>query len=55
MKILFYDTCLLIIKDKGENFNIVRFQTDNIFNIGMEIFINKKEAETIEAKFKTKL
>ena len=29
-------------------------QTDNIFNIRMEAFINKKEGEIIEAKFKAK-
>lgn len=51
---LFYDICLLITKNKDENFNIARFQTDNIFNIKIETFINKKEAEIIEAKFKTK-
>lgn len=50
MKILFYNICLLITKDKGENFNIVRFQTDNTLNIRMKTFMNKEEIEIIKIK-----
>lgn len=51
---LSYDKCLLIIKDKGINFSIARFQTNNTLNIEIGVFINKEEAEIIEAKFKAK-
>lgn len=55
MEISFYDTCLFITKDSGENFGIAKLQTDNIPNIEIEIFIKKKETELIEAKFKAKI
>ena len=51
---LFYDTHLLITKDKSKNFGIIGLQTDNTFNIKTKIFINKEETEIIEAKFKAK-
>lgn len=54
MEILFYIACLLITKDKGENLNIARLQTNNTFNVGIKAFMNKKKAEIIKAKFKTK-
>ena len=49
-----YDKCFLISKDCDENFGIVRFQTDDTFNIGIEAFIKKEKIEIIEAKFKAK-
>lgn len=52
MQISFYHVCLLIIKDKGVNFGIIRFHTDNTFNIRTEAFMNKKEAEIINIKLK---
>lgn len=42
MEILFYDACLLIIKNKGENFVIARLQTDNTLNIRTEAFMKKE-------------
>lgn len=51
---LFYDINLLIIKNKSENFGIVRLQTNNTSNIKTKIFINKEKVKIIEAKFKTK-
>lgn len=54
MEILFNDACLLINKADDENFDITELQTDNTFNIGIERFINKKEAEITKAKFKAK-
>ncbi len=54
MKMLFYDACLFITKDGGENFGITGLQTDDTLNIGMEAFIKKEEEEIIEAKFKAK-
>lgn len=33
---------------------IVKLQTNNLFNIGIEIFIKKKETKTIKVEFKTK-
>ncbi len=51
---LSYDACLLITKDGGENFGIEELQTDDTLNIGMEVFIKKKEKEIIETKFKAK-
>lgn len=54
IEILFYDACLLIIKASGENFSIAELQTNNIFNNKIEVFMNKEEAETTEAKFKAK-
>ena len=49
-----YDVCLLITKAGDKNFGIAGLQTDNTFNVGIEAFMNKEEAEIIEAKFKTK-
>lgn len=54
IEILFYDAYLLIIKNKSINFGITRLQTNNILNIRIEAFINKKKTEIIEGKFKTK-
>lgn len=54
IKISFYDACLLIIKDGGVNFSITGLQTDDTLNVGTEVFMNKEEAEIIEAKFKAK-
>lgn len=50
----FYDTCLLITKDGDINFGVIGFQTNDTFNIRTEVFMNKKEVEIIEVKFKTK-
>ena len=41
---LFYDIYLFIIKNKSVNF-IIRFLTNNILNIRIKIFINKKETK----------
>lgn len=51
---LFYDICLFITKDGGENFDITGHQTNNTLNVGMEIFINKEKSEIIKVKFKAK-
>lgn len=51
----FYDTCLLFTKNEGINFCIKEFQINNMLNVGIEIFINKKKVEIIETKFKAKL
>lgn len=53
--ILFYNTCLFIIKTNDKNFGFTKLQTNNIFNVKIAIFMNKKEAEIINAKFKAKL
>ncbi len=55
MKILFYDTCLLITKDRGINFGIIKLQTNNNLNIRTKAFMNKEKIKIIEAKFKAKL
>lgn len=55
LDILSYNSFLLIIKDEGKNFGILRLQSDNIFNTIMEAIMNKKQAKIIEAKFKAKL
>lgn len=52
---LFYDSCLLITKNRGKNFSIERFQTDNNFNIRIKAFIYKEEEKIIETKFIAKL
>ena len=49
-----YNACLLITKDGGVNFGITEPKIDNTLNVGMEAFINKKEAEITETKFKAK-
>lgn len=54
MEMSFYNIYLLINKDGGVNFGILGLQTDNILNIGIEVFMNKKEVEITETKFKTK-
>ena len=54
MKMLFYNIYWLITKANGKNFNLIRLSTKYIFNDKTEIFINKKEAKIIEAKFKAK-
>lgn len=51
---LFYNICLFITKDKNVNFDIIGFQTNNILNIEIEIFINKKIIKIIKANFKAK-
>ena len=48
MKMLLYDICLFITKDRRVNFDIAGLQTNNILNIGIKIFMKKKEAEIIE-------
>lgn len=50
----FYDTNLLIIKDRDINFKIIGFQTNNTFNVRTKAFINKEKKKIIEAKFKAK-
>lgn len=54
MKMLLYEVCLLTTKDNGKNFGIAGFQTDNIFNVRIEVFMEKKETEIIKTKFKAK-
>lgn len=54
MKTSSYDTYLIITKNKSENLDIIRLQTDNILNIRIEAFMKKKEKEIIKAKFKAK-
>lgn len=54
MEILFYNTCLLIIKAVNENFGIANLQINNIFNIKTEVFMNKEKIEIIKTKFKAK-
>ena len=49
MKMSSYDAFLFITKAASENFGIAGLQTDNTFNIGIEVFMNKKEAEIIKA------
>lgn len=51
---LFYDTCLLIIRDGDINFGIIGLQTDNTLNVRIKTFINKEETEIIETTFKAK-
>lgn len=53
MEMTSYNICLLILKEKSENFDITEFQTDNTLNIKLKVFINKEKVEIIEAKFKT--
>lgn len=50
----FYDTYLLITKDRDIYFGITWFQTNNTFNVGTKAFINKKEVKIVEVKFKAK-
>lgn len=50
----FYNIYLLISKNGSINFGIIRLQTGNIFNVRSNTFMNKKNVEIIEAKFKTK-
>lgn len=52
--ILFIDTYFLITKDGSVMFDIAGFQTDHIFNIRIEVFMNKKDTKIIKAKFKVK-
>lgn len=49
-----YDTCFLISKDGGENFDIVRILIDNTLNVEIEVFIKKEETKIMKAKFKAK-
>lgn len=55
MKILFYNVYLLITKNKNINFGIIKLQTNNTFNIKIEVFINKEKIKIIKIKFKAKL
>lgn len=54
MEILFYDACLLIMKDKGEIFGIAGLYTNNTINVKTETFMKKERKEIIGAKFKAK-
>ncbi len=54
MEMSYYDACLLITKDKSENFGIAGLQTDDTLNIGTEAFMKKEEKEILKAKFKAK-
>ena len=54
MEMSFYDACLLITKNGGENFGIAGFQMDDTLNVGTEAFMKKEETEIVEAKFKAK-
>lgn len=49
-----YNIFLFITKDKGVNFDITGFQTNDILNIETETFINKEEVDIIETMFKVK-
>lgn len=51
---LSYDTYLFITNTSGENFGMVGLQTDNILNVAIEAFMNKKEIDIIEIKLKAK-
>lgn len=51
---LFHNACLLITKINDKNFDIAGLQTNNTLNVRTKIFMNKKEVEIIEAKFKAK-
>lgn len=48
----FYDLYFLITKDSGENFGIIKLQTDNSLNVETDTLIKKKEIEIMEAKLK---
>lgn len=39
IKILFYNICLFIIKNKKVNFSIIKFQINNTFNIQNSTFV----------------
>lgn len=54
MEMSFYDACLFITNNDEKNFAIVGLQTGNTFNIRSKRFMNKKETEIIETKFKAK-
>lgn len=54
MNMLSYNIRLLITKNGDINYGIIRLQTDNILNVGMKVFINRKEIKIIKAKFKVK-
>lgn len=45
---------MFFTKNEGINFYIKEFQTNNILNVGIEIFMNKEKVEIIETKFKAK-
>lgn len=54
IKILFYNICLFITKNRNINFDITELQANHTFNVRTKILINKKEVKIIEAKFKVK-
>lgn len=54
MEISFYNAYLFITKEKGVNFIITWLLTNNVLNIRIETFMNKKEAEIKETNFKAK-
>lgn len=54
MDMLLYDAYLLITKNRGKNFSVIKFQIENTFNIRTDIFINKEKAEIKKAIFKVK-
>ena len=49
-----YDACLIITKDGGKIFDIVRLQMDNTLNDGIKAFMKKTRLEIMEAKLKAK-
>lgn len=54
MEMLSYDEYLFIIENNGKNFGIIRFQTNDTFNIGIKTLMNTKETEITEGKFMAK-
>lgn len=54
MKMSFYNMCMLITRDEDVNFGIIKLQTDNTFNIEIEIFMNKEDVGIIKTRFKSK-
>lgn len=54
IEISLYDTYFFITKNNCQNFSIIGFQMDNIFNVKTEIFLKKEETKIIETKFKFK-
>ena len=50
-----YKACLLITKDSGKNFGMVRFQIDYTLNVRMGAFMKNEDTEIMENKFKVKI
>lgn len=54
IKKILYNRYLLIFKDEGDNFDIIKFYINNILNIKVELFMNIEKVEIIRAKFNIK-